>query len=96
MPTAVPVDFTPVVFIRYEVVTPEGKRVKHRGEIDRKSFKREQVERLLLAKYPRGSRVENLRATDADGKVLAEQPEQFQEEQAAPVIMTTAPVAKPQ
>lgn len=93
MPTVVPVDFTPVVYIRYDVVTPDNKRVKHRGEIDRKTFKREQIERLLVARFPHGSRVENLRATDADGKVLTEQPEQFQDDTAAPAPV---PTTKPQ
>jgi hypothetical protein len=80
----VPVEFTAVVRIKYDVVPPNGKPLAGYSEIDRQNFKWGEIERLLLDQSPPGSKLQNVRAVDAAGNDLPEQPKQLPQKESLP------------
>jgi hypothetical protein len=71
-----------------------GKPFDRIGQVSGYISSREKLEKLLLHPWPEGSKISNLRAVDAAGKDIAEQPEELIEQVAKPA--PTAPaISKP-
>lgn len=66
--------------IRYDFVTPRGKRIDVTGSVTGYLYNKQWLLDQLLAAEPPGTKIENLRAVDAAGRPLPEQPDVLTEE----------------